>query len=247
MKKTWKQMKKWERRVAIARDVLKIIERPNIKTKQGTYFLEKNGHEPGFGPQVKPANECQVCAKGGLMLAFMEKTNFACPIDTGHDGVNIEKRLSTGQYERNLDDSFIVEALSGTFAEDQLDVIERCFEGWMYSRNVPVGHFGSWLETQSDDDIVEDYLEPDQVATNKSVRKFRKIKSIFNDLGMSTVEYFSSFDSFSMSDDEMRSLAESITYPNGSPAEGIVIRALDGSRHLNERISFKVINLKYKD
>lgn len=76
---------------------------------------------------------------------------------------------------------------------------------------------------------------------------FRAAEKVFNDLGMSTVEHFSSFDSFTMSDDEMRSLAESITYPNGSPAEGIVIRALDGSRHLNERISFKVINLKYKD
>lgn len=178
MKKTWKQMKQWERRVAIARDVLKIIERPNIKTKQGTYFLEKNGPEPDFGPQVKPAHECQVCAKGGLMLAFMEKTNFACPIDTGHDGVNIEKRLSTGQYERDLDESFIVDALSGIFTEAQLDLVERCFEGWQYHRNATVNDMCSWFDAQAQyPEIVEDYLEQWQRDANKAVRKFRKVKS----------------------------------------------------------------------
>lgn len=178
MKKTWKTMKQGERRVAIARDVLKIIERPNIKTKQGTYFLEKNGPEPDFGPQVKKTHECQVCAKGGLMLAFMEKANFACPIDAV-DGVNIEKRLSTGQYERDLDESFIVEALSGTFTEAQLDLVERCFEGWQYHRTGPATDPCAWYDAQAQyNEIVEDYLEQWQRDGNKAVRKFRKVKSI---------------------------------------------------------------------
>jgi hypothetical protein len=43
-----------------------------------------------------------------------------------------------------------------------------------------------------------------------------------------------------LSDDELRKMAE-ITYPNGKPGEGIVIRAMDSSW------SFKVINLLYKD
>lgn len=178
MKKPWSQMKKWERRVAIARDVIKIVERPNIKTKQGTYFLEKNGPEPDFGPQVKPGHECQVCAKGGLMLAFMEKTNFACPI-SAVDGVNIEKRYSTGQYERDLEESFIVESLSGVFTKEQLDAIERCFEGWQHHRASHVSYMRSWYDSQAEyPEIIEDYLTQEQRDENKSVRKFRKVKSI---------------------------------------------------------------------
>jgi len=178
MKKTWKTMKEWERRVAIARDVIKLVERPKITIKQGTYFLEKNGHEPDFGPQVKKNHECQVCAKGGLMLAFMEKTEFACPITDNVSGVNIDKCERTGRYERDLDEWFIVEALSGTFTEKQLDLVERCFEGWMYSRSSPSHEFCSRLETQAGDYAIEEYLDIEQIACNNAVRKFRKIKNI---------------------------------------------------------------------
>lgn len=44
-----------------------------------------------------------------------------------------------------------------------------------------------------------------------------------------------------MTDDALRELA-AIKYPNGKPAEGIVIRDID-----NRHISFKVLNLAYKD
>lgn len=178
MKKTWKTMKKWERRVAIARDVIKLVNRPKIKIKQGTYFLEKNGREPDFGPQVKSNHECQVCAKGGLMLAFMEKTQFACPV-VAVNGVDIQQSYHSKKYERELDNAFIVKALSGTFVKEQLDLVERCFEGWQYHRTGPSSDFAAWYDTQAEqDDIVEDYLTQEQKDVNKAVRKFRKVKNI---------------------------------------------------------------------
>ena len=51
---------------------------------------------------------------------------------------------------------------------------------------------------------------------------------------------FSGHPSAPASADRLRSMAD-ITYPTGKPAEGIVLRTLD------HRISFKVINLLYKD
>ena len=47
-------------------------------------------------------------------------------------------------------------------------------------------------------------------------------------------------DYFDLSDDQMRNIADSQKYPNGKPAEGVVIRSLD------QKISFKVISLEYK-
>lgn len=66
------------------------------------------------------------------------------------------------------------------------------------------------------------------------------------ELGLPMVENVIVGISFDWSEDVMRKRAEG-TYGNGKQREGIVIRALDGSRHANERISFKVINLLYKD
>lgn len=47
--------------------------------------------------------------------------------------------------------------------------------------------------------------------------------------------------SFDLDADELRDIASTAKYPNGKPAEGVVIRSLD------QQISFKVISLDYKD
>ena len=36
-------------------------------------------------------------------------------------------------------------------------------------------------------------------------------------------------------------------YPDGGQREGIVVRPMRTKRLLNERVSFKILNLKYKD
>ena len=51
---------------------------------------------------------------------------------------------------------------------------------------------------------------------------------------------------FDMGDDELRKYAER-TYPNGSPAEGVVFRPVAEQFLEHERVSFKAINLLYKD
>lgn len=47
--------------------------------------------------------------------------------------------------------------------------------------------------------------------------------------------------------EEWRSVVETIKYPNGKPAEGIVVRPLKEHRIGNHRCSMKVLNLLYKE
>jgi hypothetical protein len=51
---------------------------------------------------------------------------------------------------------------------------------------------------------------------------------------------------FDLNDEGLRNYAEQ-KYSNGKPAEGIVIRPLIEQRINGDRLSFKVINLQYKD
>lgn len=66
-------------------------------------------------------------------------------------------------------------------------------------------------------------------------------------LELPTVEIIEVGEAFpEMTDDDLRKYAER-TYPNGRKAEGIVIRPTRTARIDGERLSFKVINLLYKD
>lgn len=52
---------------------------------------------------------------------------------------------------------------------------------------------------------------------------------------------------FTFSEEDLQFLADSVKYPNGKPAEGVVIRPENGGFVNDKRLSFKVINLNYKD
>lgn len=66
-------------------------------------------------------------------------------------------------------------------------------------------------------------------------------------LELPTVEIVEAGAAFpAMTDDDLRKYAER-TYPNGRKAEGIVIRSTETDRVEGERLSFKVINLLYKE
>ena len=58
-------------------------------------------------------------------------------------------------------------------------------------------------------------------------------------------------DSFNLNDDELRQLSEQQVYPNGKPAEGVVIRPLEEQSVIVDgtptRLSFKVVSLSYRD
>lgn len=130
MKKTWKTMKKWERRVAIARDVLKLISKPNINaTGNGYYVCEINGPDkPDFGAKIKKTHKCSVCAKGGLMLALMDLTGKAFNREK-QNAVRIEKN-GDGNYTREIRHDGIVAALRSIFPVEQLHAVEQCYEQW---------------------------------------------------------------------------------------------------------------------
>lgn len=66
-------------------------------------------------------------------------------------------------------------------------------------------------------------------------------------LELPTVEIIETGEAFpAMTDDDLRKYAER-TYQNGRKAEGIVIRSTGQTRVEGERLSFKVINLLYKE
>lgn len=48
-------------------------------------------------------------------------------------------------------------------------------------------------------------------------------------------------------DEQLRLLAETTVYPNGNPAEGIVIRTMKEDRFSGDRMSYKVISLAYRE
>lgn len=64
--------------------------------------------------------------------------------------------------------------------------------------------------------------------------------------GLPMVDIVTEQDEFDLTNEELRKLAEQ-TYPNGRPAEGIVVRPVYRTRVLGERLSFKVINLLYRE
>ncbi len=71
--------------------------------------------------------------------------------------------------------------------------------------------------------------------------------AVAQSLGLPVVDLVEVGESFDLSDDEaLRRYAER-TYPNGATAEGVVIRPTQEMRVNGERLSFKVINLLYRD
>ena len=127
--KPWKKMSAAEKRVAIAYDVIAAARKPNIKVTKGKYFVETNGPKNNFGCTIADKNKCEVCAKGGLMLAFMGRTGkkFNKEIDPESEGFYIHK--VNGKFQRIMNDAIITDALSDIFG-DALTLIEHCFEGW---------------------------------------------------------------------------------------------------------------------
>ncbi len=76
---------------------------------------------------------------------------------------------------------------------------------------------------------------------------YADMRDLAQQLGLPLVDLVEIGDAFALQDDEaLRHYAER-TYPNGGPAEGVVIRPLQEMQVNGERLSFKVINLLYRD
>jgi RNA ligase (TIGR02306 family) len=76
---------------------------------------------------------------------------------------------------------------------------------------------------------------------------FDEMLAVAQSLGLPMVELVEIGASFDLQDDEaLRHYAER-TYANGATAEGVVIRPMQETQVNGERLSFKVINLLYRD
>lgn len=76
---------------------------------------------------------------------------------------------------------------------------------------------------------------------------FADMQAVAQNLGLPVVDLVEMGDAFDLRDDEaLRRYAER-TYPNGATAEGVVIRPTQEMQVDGERLSFKVINLLYRD
>ena len=129
-KKTWKQMTKAEKRVAIAKDVLKVLDLRNVKAARATgYFREVDGPNGDFGCTIPKKNTCTVCAKGGLMLAFMDRFKFSPPVIRLGIGDGAVVKEVGGKMVRTLNEKYISKKLRPIFGQNMLDDMEALFEG----------------------------------------------------------------------------------------------------------------------
>jgi hypothetical protein len=113
-----------QKRVLIAKDVLKLISEDKVDIKKGNFIVVPLISEEVGECQANKAVEegkvkCTVCAKGSLFLGHVYRTNniIVDDLDTGNGSNEIANRLKN------------------VFTEKQLDLIETAFEGEYYNWN----------------------------------------------------------------------------------------------------------------
>jgi len=123
---TFKQMTRQERKVAIAKDVIANLDVMDFRKGNG-YVVSDDDIDferiMRFGvTNQQIANEakkqCQVCARGAMMLCKIGKFN--------------EFDFSELEGFSDIDDETTTDALEEAFDQDELEMIESCFEGSSY-------------------------------------------------------------------------------------------------------------------
>jgi hypothetical protein len=129
--KTWEEMTKRERRVAIAQDVLKHIEVSDIRDNRG--FIVLNDHNYMFTEKegVVTPEECEVlrkncsmCARGAMMISRIDIFNSINWSDFSDQLIEEFNYVGAGLTNRRT----TAEALKGAFGKKQLGKIESAFE-----------------------------------------------------------------------------------------------------------------------
>lgn len=118
MKKTWEEMTRSERKVAVAKDVKAHILAKSFKVTPGTYLgVNKDVEElPNSQLQAQcllsaKKDKCEACARGAMMLCKVAKWN------------NWD-----GSFAWYIDDWRTADALEDAFNKEELDLIECFFE-----------------------------------------------------------------------------------------------------------------------
>lgn len=134
-KRFW-ALQKRDQRVAVARDVIELLESKKIIAERGTY-VKINTHEDIQNQKMdtllaKPDITCICCGLGAL---------FTGVVDMG-DKVNVSDVFKNEEwwgrsefYGNQIDDSKMREKLREVFSPDQLGLIESAFEGKLFRDN----------------------------------------------------------------------------------------------------------------
>ena len=113
-----KQLTKPEKRVLIAKDVIKLIKAKKIVITTGEYFLPHSRYEY-VGKQLNKVlpkiKKCEVCALGGLFYSFVSKYN---NYEINDYGINKIENYVDGMRD----------TLEDIFSKKQLYLIECAFE-----------------------------------------------------------------------------------------------------------------------
>lgn len=133
------KLTKAQMRVAVARDVLKRIRTSFYRPTKGAYVAVRRATLPvtiSLKPdaQVKPLvqsleGKCEICAKGAIFLSTVLKYN-----DLKLGEVSNWSDLSSYYSIPALPHANIKPTNERLFSESQLELIERCFEGFLCDR-----------------------------------------------------------------------------------------------------------------
>lgn len=115
------KMTNTEKRVLIAKDVIKLIKAKKIVVESGKYFKLNSRYEY-VGKQLNKVlpkiKKCEVCALGGLFYSYVMKYN---NYEIDENGINYIGKICNSGYEMR-------DLLKSIFSEKQLYLIECAFE-----------------------------------------------------------------------------------------------------------------------
>ena len=159
-KKTYAQMTRNQRKVAIAQDVIKQLHLLRIKAGNG-YVVPDNDFDLenllsfGVTPKQiaqKAKETCTFCARGAMMICKVDKFN-----SFNFEGIDSFDEISQWHTTNALEDAF---------TDDELYEIERCFEqakdSWNFQRC-------SWAEIEDDKDRLQAIMQ--NIIDHKGVFK----------------------------------------------------------------------------
>lgn len=157
MTKAWKKMSISEKRVAIARDVLKQIKKKKILPMHSCYvdsIIYKGNSEIRFDQNIQlnkitsKIKDCEACAVGSLFLCAIDRNNHfdLKQAKLLHDG-------SGGYPEIQMSPKPIFAYLKRFFTIKQIQLIEIAFEGY-YS-----GNFGKNIITFKESEKAMDFRD----------------------------------------------------------------------------------------
>lgn len=116
-----------QKRVAIAKDTLKWLNKGKIRAKRGA-VMSFDGIKKGQNLKevlCKLNTPCEVCQRGGLLYSYVRRVNdFKTPAVSDHWSIN--KPYLSGVADQR---SSINKKLQEVFPKRQLALIERAFEG----------------------------------------------------------------------------------------------------------------------